>query len=130
MKESIRSYDVAAEYFTEELCHINELSNTPGDPDVSIALARVEPGVTTRWHRLHGITERYVMLEGRGRVEVGELPPRDVTRGDVVLIPPMSRQRITNVGADDLVFLAICSPRFVPDAYEDIDDVIQPRLDM
>ncbi len=126
MKESIRSYDVAAEYFTAELCSINELSNTPDDPDVSIALARVEPGVTTRWHRLHGITERYVMLEGRGRVEVGELSAREVTRGDVVLIPPMCRQRIANVGADDLVFLAICSPRFVPDAYEDIDDIIQP----
>ena len=27
-------------------------------------------------------------------------------------------QRITNTGEDDLIFLAICSPRFVPDAYE------------
>jgi oxalate decarboxylase/phosphoglucose isomerase-like protein (cupin superfamily) len=35
----------------------------------------------------------------------------------------MCPQRITNTGAEDLVFLAICSPRFSQDVYEDIDDV-------
>jgi oxalate decarboxylase/phosphoglucose isomerase-like protein (cupin superfamily) len=34
----------------------------------------------------------------------------------------MCRQRITNIGPDDLVFLAICSPRFSQDTYEDIED--------
>jgi oxalate decarboxylase/phosphoglucose isomerase-like protein (cupin superfamily) len=45
-----------------------------------------------------------------------------VNPGDVVLIPPMCPQRITNCGTDDLVFIAICSPRFVQDAYEDIEN--------
>ena len=89
---------------------------------MSIARARLEPGKTTRWHRLAGTAERYVIVQGRGRVEVGLLPPDEVTVGDVVLIPPMCRQRITNTGADDLIFLAICTPRFSYDAYEDIDD--------
>ena len=96
------------------------------DPDVSIARARLEPGKTTRWHRLDGTIERYVILAGRGRVEIGALPPTDVAVGDVVLIPPMCRQRITNTGADDLVFLAICSPRYSDQAYEDIDDKPEP----
>jgi mannose-6-phosphate isomerase-like protein (cupin superfamily) len=65
--------------------------------------------------------ERYVLLEGRGRVEVGTLPPEDVGPGDVVAIPPSCPQRITNTGERDLVFLAICSPRFRPEAYEDIE---------
>jgi hypothetical protein len=52
-----------SEYYTEERCYITELSNTPNDPDVSIARARVLPGVTTRWHRLRATTERYLMLE-------------------------------------------------------------------
>jgi mannose-6-phosphate isomerase-like protein (cupin superfamily) len=59
---------------------------------------------------------------GMGRVDVGGLPPQDVTPGDIVLIPPMCRQRITNIGSEDLVFLAICTPRFSSDAYEDIED--------
>lgn len=110
-----------AEYFMAEGCHINELSNTEADPAVSIARARVATGVTTRWHRLIDTTERYVLLSGNGLVEVGDLPPQTVGPGDVVLIPPGCRQRIACLGDEELVFLAICSPRFRPEAYEDID---------
>ena len=46
--------------------------------------------------------------------------------GDVVLIPPSCPQRITNTGSGDLIFLAICTPRFKQDAYEDIDDEPMP----
>lgn len=123
MHEQIRSMDPAAEFFTEEGCFILELSNSDADPDVSIARARVRSGVTTRWHRLAGIAERYVILSGAGRVEVGDLPAEEVGPGDVVLIPPGCRQRIACVGDEDLVFLAICTPRFRPEAYEDMDPV-------
>lgn len=122
MREQIRHADSTREFYTSEGCYITELSNGPDDPDVSIARARVEPGVTTRWHRLAGTAERYVILEGRGRVEIGELSPTDVSTGDVVLIPAMCRQRISNIGPGDLVFLAICSPRFSNDAYEQIEN--------
>ncbi|MBN2685611.1 MAG: cupin domain-containing protein [Pontiellaceae bacterium] len=109
-------------FFTDEQCHILECSNLPDDPAVSIAQARVEPGVTTRWHRLKDTTERYYILSGCGQVEIGDLPPQEVSAGDVVLIPPNCRQRISNLGSDDLLFLAICSPRFVPEVYEDAED--------
>ena len=122
MKEAIKQFNLSDEFYTSEGCYITELSNTPDDPNVSIARARVEPGVTTRWHRLVGTSERYVILEGRGRAEVGSLRPREVNAGDVVVIPPMSRQRISNIDSKDLVFLAICSPRFVSDAYEDVEN--------
>ena len=118
----IHLFSKAGEFYTEERCHIRELSNTDLDPAVSIAHARVEPAVVTRWHRLTGITERYVILEGEGRVDVGDLPPQRVGPGDVVVIPPGCRQRIANTGGGDLLFLAICSPRFVTGAYEDIDE--------
>jgi mannose-6-phosphate isomerase-like protein (cupin superfamily) len=121
MKEQIRHFNAGAEYYTEERCFINELSNVIDDPAVSIAQARVPPGVTTRLHRLHGITERYVILAGSGKAEVGDLHAQRVAAGDVVLIPPDCPQRITNTGENDLVFLAVCSPRFQQAAYEDID---------
>lgn len=127
MKEAIHPFDPAREYDTPERCHINELANIAADPHVSIARARVAPGATTRWHRLRGTAERYVITEGCGWVEVGELPATDVGVGDVVLIPPGCPQRIANTGPTDLVFLAICSPRFLPDAYEDIDDEMLGR---
>ena len=114
---TIRLNQATQEFYTDERCYITELSNSPDDPDVSIAKARVEPGVTTEWHQLVDTTERYCILSGTGLVEVGELPPQQVTTGDMVLIPPLCRQRITNTGTDDLVFMAICSPRFQRENY-------------
>lgn len=111
----------AAEVLTDERCHILELSNSEDDPQMSIARARVEPGVTTRWHRVADTVERYVILDGSGRMEIGDLPPQEVQAGDVVLIPPSVRQRIANTGRGDLVFLAICTPRFRPEAYQDAE---------
>jgi mannose-6-phosphate isomerase-like protein (cupin superfamily) len=112
------------EYLSDERCYILELSNTPDDAEASIARARVTPGVTTRWHRLVATTERYVILQGKGRVEVGSLPPRDVSAGDVVFIPPLCPQRITNTGQGDLFFFAICTPRYRQENYQDIEDEI------
>ena len=118
MKEAIRHAHPDAEYPIPEGCFILELSNSPEDPGLSIARARVPPGVTTRWHRLRNTAERYVILEGKGRAEVGGLAPQEVGPGDVVLIPPSVRQRIANTGPGDLLFLAICTPRFTQEAYE------------
>ena len=109
------------EYYFEEGCFINELSNGPDDPEVSIARARVESGNITRWHYLLETTERYVIISGNGVVELAENYSVRVGPGDVVLIPPGTRQRIRNLGKDDLVFLAVCTPRFCPDNYVDCD---------
>lgn len=113
--------DLAAEYYMDERCHIVEVSNSAADPELSIARVRVTPGVTTRWHCVHATTERYVIQSGQGLIEVGELPPQAVGPGDVVVIPPSCRQRIRNAGADDLIFLAICTPRFDGALYADMD---------
>jgi len=121
MRARILQNQSAAETWFKEGCHIIELSNSADDPDASIARARVAPGTATRLHRLDGVTERYLILQGEGRVEVGGLDAEAVRPGDVVLIPPGTPQRITNTGADDLAFLAICTPRFTPDCYLDLE---------
>ncbi len=108
----------AEEFWFEEGCWIRELLNDPTDPSLSIAQVRVPMGGSTRWHRLAGISERYVLTAGHGRVEIGDLPPTEVGPGDVVCIPAGMRQRIHNTGAGDLIFLALCTPRFERDAYE------------
>ena len=117
MNAEIRRADPSREFLTHENCFILELANDSGDPDVSIARARVVPGVMTEWHRVRDIDERYVIVSGKGRMEVGDLAPTVVSEGDVVRIPANTPQRITNVGDVDLVFLCVCSPRFVQSAY-------------
>ena len=122
MKESIRKQDLSSEHPTAEKCFIVELSNSADDERLSIARARVGPGISTRWHRLKRSGERYYILSGNGRAEIGNMSPADVSPGDVVIIPPMCRQRITNTGTEDLVFLALCTPPFAADDYEEIDE--------
>ena len=118
MQAHIVRPDPQQEYaFVAEGCCILECWNDPDDPQASIARARVKAAVSTRWHALTGITERYLILSGSGRVEIGDKSPEDVGPGDVVVIPPGMRQRITNNGTDDLVFYAICTPRFSSECY-------------
>jgi len=121
-KPQILRADPHGEFYTAEACFITEWSNSPADPELSIARARVEPGVATQWHRLSRQVERYVILSGQGRVEVGDEPPEALAAGDVVIIPPMCRQRITNIGDEDLVFLAVCTPRFQIEDYETLEE--------
>ena len=114
---SVRRPELSDEYWFKEGCYILEVLNDSVDPDVSIARARVPAGGITDWHRLSGITERYYILDGAGEVWVGKNEHRAVAPGDVVLVAPGVLQRIRNTGESDLVFLAICSPRFRPDRY-------------
>lgn len=117
----VRTPQESEEFYTSEGCHILEVWNRAGDPDVSIARARVEPGVTTRLHVLSATVERYLILSGLGRVDLEGLDPRPVGPGDLVYIPAGCGQRITNEADCDLVFLAICTPRFRDEVYEDVD---------
>ena len=108
------------EFLTSEGCWILEIANDDADPAASVARARVPPGVSTEWHRLAGVAERYVIVSGTGRVELMPTIAEDVQPGDVVRIPAGVGQRITNTGTADLVFLCVCTPRFVPSSYETI----------
>lgn len=121
MEPKIHRAKAADEYYTEERCYILELSNSSADEELSVARARVEPGVTTAVHRVIDTVERYVILSGTGRVDIEGLEPTDISEQDVVIIPEGATQRITNIGDTDLLFLAICTPRFKQNLYEHLE---------
>lgn len=121
MEPAVHRFSDAEEVYLAEGRYIRELANTSNDPNVSIARARVEPGITTRWHSLSGVTERYLILAGEGTVEVGSLAATPVTAGDTVVIPPGWPQRFHNTDERDLLFLVICSPRCDLDARTDTE---------
>ncbi len=117
MHPYVRKLQRSDEYYFKEGCYIIEVSNTDQDGAVSIAHVRVLPGQQTAWHWLTETYERYVILRGQGLVEVGDAAAAAVNAGDVVLIPPGTRQRISNTGEIDLGLMAICSPRFSLENY-------------
>ncbi len=64
--------------------------------------------------------EVYVILKGEGRVEIDGRSAR-VSPGDRVIIPAGTPQRIENTGAVTLEFYCVCTPRFRPEAYRDLE---------
>ena len=124
MQPCIKKFDSTSEYFTDEGCYITEISNSDDDPDLSIARARVEPGVTTKLHKLIGTAERYVILQGEGLVTLNSQTAKKVFTNDIVIIPEDCPQQIKNCGTVDLIFLVVCSPRFTTSCYtESINSV-------
>jgi mannose-6-phosphate isomerase-like protein (cupin superfamily) len=115
MKPKVVKAQIPHEYLTPERCYIAE---NHSDSAVSIARATVKPGVTTKAHHLTGnVQEIYIITSGKGKVHIGNLEPAEVTVGDVVVIPPLTSQKVTNIGEEDLVFYCVCTPRFTEDCY-------------
>lgn len=109
------------EYFFEEGCHIIEVMNQDEEPNLSFAQARVEIGQKTRLHELKQTTEYYYITQGQGVATVSN--QRFVlSKGDLLKIGPGESQMIENTGAEDLIFMCICQPRFEPRNYVDTDD--------
>ena len=121
MLPAIHRPDLKTEFLTAERCWILESWNDASDGSVSIARARVTPGVTTQWHRLRGVDERYVVVAGSGLMRTGALVARKVGPGDIVVIPANAPQQITNNGVTDLIFYCICTPPFTPGSYESLE---------
>lgn len=109
------------EYYFKEGCFIEEWHNVDQDQHCSVARVRVEPGKTTKLHTLKNTTERYVMLSGSAMVTVGEKCWR-VSEGDVVVIKADEPQKIENRSHENLLFLAICTPRFVVENYRECEE--------
>lgn len=109
-----------AEFWTDERCHITELHNSDVSPEASLAVARVEVGVTTQLHRLDGVCERYIVRKGEGVLEVDGVKLK-LSVGDQYSIPAGAAQRIENTGTGDLEFYCLCTPRFFPASYVSLE---------
>jgi mannose-6-phosphate isomerase-like protein (cupin superfamily) len=120
MQIQIIKADVSKEYYTQEKCYILENVNFPNDPHLSIARARVEPGVMTVNHLLKNVIERYLIIQGEGIVEIGG-KTSPVGPGDLIVIPENTSQKITNTGKADLIFYCICTPGFTAECYLSLD---------
>jgi mannose-6-phosphate isomerase-like protein (cupin superfamily) len=118
MNAVIYRFQPETEFEIAERAFIVEMLGSGVDSACSIARARIKPGITTALHAVKGTVERYVILHGEGDVSIGNTPPARVRAMDVVSIPAGESQKIRNASeVEDLVFLCICTPGFVMDAY-------------
>jgi mannose-6-phosphate isomerase-like protein (cupin superfamily) len=84
----------------------------------SLAEARLPPGKQTTPHYHPATEEIYYILEGRGRMQIGD-EVREVISGDAIAIPPGAIHTIENIGQQTLKFLCCCAP-----GYEHEDTVL------
>jgi mannose-6-phosphate isomerase-like protein (cupin superfamily) len=84
----------------------------------SLAEARLPVGGKTTPHYHPQTEEIYYILEGLGRMQIGE-ETRNVGPGDAIAILPGQTHQITNRGSVVLRFLCCCAP-----GYEDSDTVL------
>jgi mannose-6-phosphate isomerase-like protein (cupin superfamily) len=83
-------------------------------PRHSVAHITLPPGKSSLLHYHPEAEESYYILSGQAQVLVGE-EEVVVVAGKAVLIPAPQSHKITNIGSDDLVFLAVCVPAWEPD---------------
>lgn len=84
----------------------------------SLAEARLLPGAKTTAHYHPRAEEIYYILEGTGRMQIGD-ELRDVGPGDAIAIPPGAIHQITSTSDITLKFLCCCAP-----GYEHADTVL------
>jgi mannose-6-phosphate isomerase-like protein (cupin superfamily) len=85
----------------------------------TLAEARLPVGMATTPHCHVKTEEIYYILEGRGRMQIGE-ETAEVGVGDAIAIPPGASHQITNAGEIALRFLCCCAP-----GYEHDDTVLK-----
>ena len=99
--------------FLQELLHP---SKEPLSLGFSLARAEVRAGQRTLPHRLEQ-AEVYYILEGRGRMRIGD-ESAEVGPGQAVYIPPRAVQSIEAVGPGDLSFLCLVDPAWTAEGEE------------
>jgi mannose-6-phosphate isomerase-like protein (cupin superfamily) len=84
----------------------------------SLAEARLPVGTSTQEHYHVKAGEIYYITHGAGQIRIAD-ETRDVKTGDAIAIPPGSKHKLWNTGAEPLRLLCCCAP-----AYEHDDTVI------
>ena len=93
------------------ICELLHPKNEDGglEIDYSIAHAILKVGESSLIHKLKNSVEVYYILEGKGIMYIND-EEEEVQPGQVIYIPPDSKQYIENVGNKELKFLCIVYP--------------------
>jgi mannose-6-phosphate isomerase-like protein (cupin superfamily) len=109
----VRSYSQIEPFVTLDGSEIREWAGRVSAPaeNQSLAEATIPVGGSTTEH-YHRLTEElYLVTAGQGRLIIdGE--ERIINAGDCALVPPGSRHKVFNVGAEPLRILCACSPGY------------------
>jgi mannose-6-phosphate isomerase-like protein (cupin superfamily) len=112
----IRNIDEVPAFVTKDSSEIRELLAHRNSciRNQTLAEARLPVGACTIPHAHRTTEEIYYVLEGAGRMRVGQ-DVCDVGPGDAIAIPPGAEHQISNTGESVLKFLCCCAPGYEHD---------------
>lgn len=116
----VQSKDISEPLITPSGEIISELigRGSGGQPNHSLARIVIPPGKSSVPHFHKVSQETYFILEGNGLIQV-DGKEFSLTPGQACFIEPEEIHQIKNQGEEDLVFLAVCVPAWVPeDSFE------------
>ncbi len=82
-----------------------------GAENVLITWVEGEPGSEQSTHAHPDSEQVYVVVHGRGAMNVGD-ETQEVGPGTMILVPPGSNHSIRNIGEEKLVFVSATAPPF------------------
>jgi mannose-6-phosphate isomerase-like protein (cupin superfamily) len=80
-----------------------------GSRNLSVTWVDVPPGARQQAHSHEDSEQIYVIVRGRGRMQVAG-DQEDVGEGDLVFIPPATAHGIKNHGEETLVYITAAAP--------------------
>ena len=80
-----------------------------GSRNLTVTWVDVPPGAEQRAHSHEEAEQVYVIVRGRGRMQVAG-DDEEVGEGDLVFIPPATHHGIVNDGTETLVYVSAASP--------------------
>jgi len=103
-------------------------------------LWRLEPGHASTRHRHAEEEELYVLLEGEGRIRIGDEEPLTLAPLDALIVEPRTTRQVFNDTAADALWLVVGAPRgpsntlemtpeLLADLYPDGPKALPPELE-
>ena len=84
-----------------------------GARNLSVTWVEVPPGADQRSHSHEESEQIYVIVRGRGRMQIAG-DEEEVGEGDLIFIPPAADHGILNDSSEDLVYVTAASPLVSP----------------
>lgn len=104
--ENVPSFLAGDKTWIKEVLHPK---NDDIDLPYSVAFGHLEVGHSSRPHILHQQTEVYIILDGKGEINVDNIK-QSFRKGDCFLVSPGGNQFVVNTGETILQFICIVSP--------------------
>lgn len=95
---------------SQDGCKILELER---NKQYSLAYGELAVGEKSKEHKME-MQELYYIIQGKGKITVNK-EEKEIEKGDIIVIPEDTEQKLENIGQETLRFIMIVNPPYDPE---------------